>query len=30
VLADQFFRSNDPSQPGNALFGVSPELATAR
>jgi juvenile hormone diol kinase len=22
VLADQFFRSDDPNQPGNALFGV--------
>lgn len=29
VLADQFFRSNDRAQPGNALFGVLPELAAS-
>ena len=28
TLAHQFFRSNDPADPGNALFGVLPALQT--
>ena len=28
TLAHQFFRSNDPADPGNALFGVLPTLQT--
>jgi hypothetical protein len=29
TLAHQFFRSNNPSDPGNALFGVLPALQTS-
>ena len=28
TLAHQFFKSNNPADPGNALFGVLPELKT--